>query len=304
VSKVLITGATGFIGSHCILPLLERGFEVHALSTQPGKRQFPDVVWHQANLLDTETIANVLSTVQPTHLLHLAWYVVPGLASNAIESFYWVQASLELLDRFHQQGGERVVFIGSDAEYDSNYGYYSELHTPRHPSTFYGMCKNSLFSLFEAYTHRTGLSGAWARFFSPYGANEHPHRLVPTAICSLLRREPARFSHGRQLRDFLYVQDGADAVVELLTSSMTGAINIASGQPTALKTVITTIARKLDGEDLVLLGAIPPRPDDTPLIVANIARLTDELKWQPKYSLDTGLDKTIEWWTDQLAIAN
>ncbi len=300
MSKVLITGATGFIGSHCLLPLLAKGFEVHAISSQPCKNQSADVVWHQVNLLDVETIAKLIFTVQPTHLLHLAWYVLPGNASSAIESFYWVQASLELLKQFHEQGGERVVFVGSDYEYDWNYGYCSEVVTPRNPSTFYGACKNSLFSLFEAYTHRTGLSAAWARFFSPYGANEHPQRLVPTAICALLGREPARFSHGQQLRDFLYVEDGADALVELSNSSITGAINIASGQPTALKTVISTIASKLDGEDLVLLGAIPPRPNDTPLVVADIRRLTDELGWKPKYSLDTGLDKTIEWWQAHL----
>jgi nucleoside-diphosphate-sugar epimerase len=296
MSKVLITGATGFIGSHCILPLLAQGFEVHAISSAPCEHQSADVVWHQANLLDVETISKLIFTVQPTHLLHLAWYVIPGNASSAIESFYWVQASLELLKQFHEQGGERVVFVGSDYEYDWNYGYCSEAVTPRNPSTFYGTCKNSLFSLFEAYTHSTGLSGAWARFFSPYGANEHPQRLVPTAICSLLKREPARFSHGKQIRDFLYVQDGADALVALLHSSITGAINIASGQPTALKTVISSIAHKLNGEDLILLGAIPPRPNDTPLVVADIRRLTNELGWQPQYSLDTGLDKTIEWW--------
>jgi nucleoside-diphosphate-sugar epimerase len=300
MSRVLITGATGFIGGHCILPLLAKGFEVHAISSEPNENQSADVVWHQVNLLDLDTIAKQIASVQPTHLLHLAWYVLPGKASSAIESFYWVQASLELLKQFHEQGGERVIFVGSDAEYDSNYGYYSEAFTPRNPHTFYGVCKNSLFSLFEAYTHKTGLSGAWARFFNPYGPNEHPQRLVPTAICSLLDREPARCSHGQQIRDFLYVEDGADALVSLLNSSIAGAINIASGQPTALKTVISTIARKLDGEDLVLLGAIPPRPNETPLIVADISRLTNELGWQPKYSLDTGLDKTIEWWADHL----
>lgn len=298
MSKVLITGATGFIGQHCLSPLSAAGFEVHAISTQPiSTHHFADVVWHQVDLLDVESISKLLSIVQPTHLLHLAWYVLPGTDYfSAIENFAWVRASLELLQQFHDRGGERVVFVGSDAEYDSNYGYYSEVFTPRHPSTFYGKCKNSLYSLFEAYTHKTGMSGAWARFFNPYGPNEHPQRLVPTAICALLDRQPARFSHGRQIRDFLYVQDGADALVALLNSSITGAINIASGQPTALTTVISTVARHLNGEDLVLLGAIPPRPNDPPLVVADINRLTNELGWQPQNSLETGLVKTIEWW--------
>ncbi len=295
--KVLITGATGFIGSHCLAPLLARGYEVHALSSQISARHQADVVWHQADLLDNEQIAHLMAVVQPTHLLHLAWYILPGTDYfSAIENFAWVQASLELLQQFHDRGGERVVFVGSDAEYDANYGYCSTVHTPRNPSTFYGKCKNSLYSLFEAYIHQTGLSGAWARFFCPYGPHEHPQRLIPTAICALLDRQSARFSHGRQIRDFLYVQDCADALVTLLDSSMTGAINIASGQPTSLSTAISTIARKLNGEDLVLMGALPPRANDPPLVVADVRRLTDELGWQPQHSLETGLERTIEWW--------
>ena len=118
MSKVLITGATGLIGSHCLLPLLAKGFEVHATSSLSCEHQSADVRWHQVNLLEIETIAQLLSTVQPTHLLHLAWYVLPRNAASAIESFYWVQTSLELLRQFHEQGGERVVFVGSDYEYD------------------------------------------------------------------------------------------------------------------------------------------------------------------------------------------
>jgi nucleoside-diphosphate-sugar epimerase len=302
MNKVLVTGATGFIGSHCLSPLLAKGFEVHALSSQPPQdlTAAGDIQWHHANLLDVEAIAKLVSTVQPSHLIHLAWYVVPGMAATAIESFDWVQASLELLKQFYQQGGERVVFVGSDAEYDNRYGYCSELLTPRHPSTFYGRCKNSLFSLFEAYNHQTELSGAWVRFFSPYGPREHPRRLVPSVICSLLNRQPAHCSHGKQIRDFIYVQDAADALVVLLNSSVTGAINIASGSPTSLAFVINEIARRLNGEDLIRLGAIPPHPHDTPLVVADVRRLTHEVGWQPKHSLETGLDRTIEWWEAHL----
>jgi nucleoside-diphosphate-sugar epimerase len=300
MNKVLITGATGFIGSHCLIPLLTRNFEIHAVSSMPHNDASTPVIWHQSNLLDLEKISKLIATVKPTHLLHLAWYVTPAKASGAIESFSWVQASLELLKQFHYHGGERVVFVGSEYEYDLNYGYCSESLTPKNPSTFYGICKSSLCLLFEAYSHKTGLSSAWARFFSPYGPNEHIQRLVPTVIRSLLKREPARCSHGKQIRDFLYVQDGAEGLVTLLDSPISGQINIASGQPTTLRTVIAEIARQLDGENLVLLGAIPPLPSDTPLVVADIRRLNNELGWQPKFSLEAGLEKTIEWWKQHL----
>jgi nucleoside-diphosphate-sugar epimerase len=300
MNKILLTGASGFIGYHCMRPLLERGFEVHAISSKLQAHKGSDVIWHQADLLDIEVISKLIAVVQPTHLLHLAWYVTPGKAASSLDNFLWVQASLELLRQFYEHGGQRVVFVGSDYEYDWNYGFCSEFLTPRNPSTFYGACKNALYSLFEGYTHRVGLSGAWGRFFSLYGSNEHPARLVPTVIHSLLKREPARCSHGNQIRDYLYVQDAADALIALLDSQVTGPVNIASGQPIALKGVISEIARKLDGENLILLGAIPAHSNDTHLVVADINRLTNELGWKQRYNLDEGLEQTIEWWKTHL----
>src|SRR4030095_228074 len=73
--RVLVTGASGFVGWHCLAPLLARGYEVHAVST--GARQDPDIRWHQANLLDPMQTSSLLAEVRPTHLLHLAWVVTP-----------------------------------------------------------------------------------------------------------------------------------------------------------------------------------------------------------------------------------
>lgn len=303
MNKVLLTGATGFTGQHCILPLLKRGFEIHAVSSGSLPNQVnidSGLIWHQVNLLDLEKIPKLISSIQPTHLMHLAWCATPGEWATSLDNFTWVQASLEIVRQFCEAGGKRAVLVGSDYEYDVNYGFCSEHLTPRNPNTFYGVCKLSLNSLVDAYSQRTGLSSAWARLFYPYGPHEHPNRLVSSVIRSLLKQEPARCSHGKQIRDFLYVQDAADALATVLDSQATGSINIASGQPTTLKTVISTIAKKLQSEDLVLLGAIPPRPNEAPLILADVSRLTNELGWQQQYSLDEGLEKTIKWWKKHL----
>jgi nucleoside-diphosphate-sugar epimerase len=301
--KVLLTGATGFIGQHCIRPLLANGFAVHAVgSRSPKARSDGDaaVVYHQVNLFDFEQIAQVMQVVQPSHLIHLAWCVKPGEWANSLDNFRWVQASLELVRQFREAGGKRAVLIGSDAEYDQNYGFCAERITPCHPDTLYGVCKVSLSALVAAYAQRTGFSLAWARCFGVYGPHEHPQRLVSSVIRALLKQEAARCSHGRQIRDFLYVQDVADAIAALLVSSVTGAINIASGQPTPLQRVILTIAAQLGREDLVQLGALPPASHEVPLLVADIRRLTDEVGWHPQFTLDNGIDRTIEWWKTHL----
>jgi nucleoside-diphosphate-sugar epimerase len=124
-------------------------------------------------------------------------------------------------------------------------------------------------------------------------------------VQSLLRGEPARCSHGNQIRDFLHVEDAAAAFVALLDAeTVAGAVNIASGRPVALKDLIGSIAVELGREDLIRLGAVPAQANEPPLLLADVARLRDEVGWQPRYTLETGLAQTVEWWRRALFSVN
>jgi nucleoside-diphosphate-sugar epimerase len=156
--------------------------------------------------------------------------------------------------------------------------------------------------LTSAFTAGTGMTSAWGRVFFLYGPYEHPERLVASVVRSLLAGEPARCSHGNQIRDYLFAQDVADAFVALLDSNLTGPVNIASGQPVALKDIVTRIGSLVGRADLIRLGAIPPAATDTPLVVADVTRLSRELAWRPRFDLDRGLERTIAWWRDQILL--
>ncbi|TKB87989.1 MAG: NAD(P)-dependent oxidoreductase [Nitrospira sp.] len=301
MKTVLVTGGTGFIGSHCLAPLVARGFEVHAVTSRNINDQGAGVTWHRANLLDVESIGPLFERVRPTHLLHLAWYVVPGKVMTSEASFDWVASSLEMMKAFSRATGVRLVISGSSYEYDWNYGYCNEVLTPKTANTVYGHCKNALRLLMESYAQTHGMTCAWPRIFFLYGPNEHPDRLVSSVIRSVLREQDARCSHGNQIRDYLFVQDVADALVALLDSDVEGAVNIGAGQPTTLREIVTTAGRMMGRPDLIKLGAIPSRANDTPLVMADVGRLTDTLGWKPKYSLEEGLRDTIEWWRTELA---
>jgi nucleoside-diphosphate-sugar epimerase len=299
MKKVLVSGAPGFIGRHCLPLLGARGFEVHAITPDAALGELGEVVWHRADLLSSQQVQKLLTEVKPSHLLHLAWFTTPGKYWSSLENVRWLQASLELLQAFGRNGGERVVVAGTCAEYDWRHGYCSEAQTPLLPSTLYGICKHSLQQVLAAWAEKTGVSAAWGRIFFLFGPFEHPARLVPYVIRSLLKGEPAECSHGNQIRSFLYVRDVAEAFVELLASQVSGPVNIDSGQPVALKEIIYKIAESLKRPELIRLGARPAPAHEPPLLVGDARRLFTEVNWRPRYDLDQALAETIQWWRAQ-----
>src|ERR1700687_3204075 len=190
MNRVLLTGAGGFVGHHCLSALLAQGYEVHAVETRTNASpELPGVRWHGADLLDRRQIYSLLAGVRPTHLLHCAWYAVPGKNWTAGENFRWVEGGLHLLEAFADQGGRRIVSVGSCAEYDWRDGHCSERTTALNPATTYGVCKHAFQLLLSAFSEHANLSSAWGRLFFLYGPHEPHERLVASAIQSILREQ-------------------------------------------------------------------------------------------------------------------
>ena len=299
MQRVLVTGATGFIGKHTLPLLLSRGFEVHAVSSKFIQSD-DNYFWHQTDLLKFDQIKDLISQVAPSHLLHFAWYTEQKKYWSSPKNLPWLQSSLVLLDAFKNNGGKRAVFAGTCAEYEWKFSTYFENKTPLNPNTLYGACKHSLQTVLDSYSRETQLSTAWGRIFFLFGPEEHPDRLVSFIIKSLLKNKIASCSRGDQLRDFLYVEDVAFAFVSILQSDIEGPINIGSGNAITVKDLILKIGIKLDKCHLIKFNAIPTPKDDPHQLVANITKLAKEVKWAPKYNLDAGIDKTIHWWRKRL----
>lgn len=214
-------------------------------------------------------------------------------------NFKWVQASLELFQNFVDQNGQGFVGTGTCAEYDWNYGFCSEFNTRINPHTLYGTCKSSLQKMIEHFAKQTGVSQSWERIFFLYGPHEALKRLA-SVVTSSLQNKPAKCSHSNQIRDFLHVQDVANAFVKLLENDIQGSVNIGPGKPVVLKTVIYQIAKELGKPESVNLDALPTQESDPPLLVANIRRPTREVGWNPTISLEKGLSETIKWWKQEI----
>jgi nucleoside-diphosphate-sugar epimerase len=294
--RILVTGGTGFIGRHCLQPLLERGYEVHAVSSRHGHLGPPRVHQHVCDLLNTTATDELIGRVAPTHLLHFAWFAEATSYLTSPLNLRWLQASLALMESFHRHAGQRAVIAGTCAEYDWRAGYCSEGRTPLIPNTLYGTCKASLHAAIEAWARGVDLSVAWGHLFFVYGPGQEPPRLVPSVIRSLLRGEDAPCSEGTQIRDFQHVIDAASSFVALLDSPVYGAVNIASGRPVTVRDLVWRIGERLHAQHLLQFGARATRASDPPVVAADVDRLRNEVGWSDAFDLESGLDDTIRWW--------
>ncbi len=298
MSRVLVTGATGFIGAGTLDPLLRAGFEVHAVSSQGTTALSPrEVCWERADLHDPAQTEQLLARVAPTHLLHLAWYAEPGLFWRSPENVRWVEASLRLLRAFAESGGQRVVMAGTCAEYAWEARTVCvEGETPCDPATLYGASKHALRLIAECYAQEAGLSFAWGRVFFVFGPREAPSRLGGSVARAIALGEPALCSHGEQVRDFLYSEDLADAFVALLRSPAAGPVNLASGRPVRIRHLVQALAEAGCRPDLPRFGALEASAAEPAELSADVTRLREEVGWVPPATLEQRAADTIAWW--------
>lgn len=297
-NRVLVTGASGFIGRACLAPLQQSGFEVHAVSTQE-RADANGIRWHRVDLLESGA-TELLETLRPSHLLHLAWCAKPGEFWASEDNFLWLTASQDLFRSFYATGGKRALGVGTCAEYQWVESDCDEQLTPPHPDTIYGRCKLAASLILEAAASAAGGSAAWARLFLPYGPGEPASRFLPSLVHGLLNNSPVPCSHGNQVRDLIFVDDAARGLVALLCCKATGTFNLGTGQAASLRQVADLVITRLGHRELVQFGARPAPTGDPQRVVANMTRTISATGWQPTVSLEQGIDHTIAHWRKQL----
>jgi nucleoside-diphosphate-sugar epimerase len=299
MKRVVVTGASGFIGCQTLKLLNKSGYEVCAITSDiKNKLTIEGVHWEEINLLNKEDIKPILEKFNPTDFLHFAWDATPGKYTNSEENLKWVRASIDMLILFKNNGGKRFVFAGTCFEYDLKYGYLIENTTPTNPSSLYGTCKLSFENIAQKYCLNNDIKFITGRIFYLYGERENSRRVIPYVINCLLNNETAYCSHGNQVRDFLNVKDVASAFVEILKSDVEGVVNIGSGNAIKLREILLKIGEKLEKKQLINFGDENTPMNEPEMIVANINKLKNETNWVQKYDLNSGLDETINWWME------
>ena len=299
--RVLLTGASGFVGRETLAALARRDVETIAVSRERPPL-LGSVDWRRIDLLDASTLERSLACIRPDIVVHLAWTVEPGLFWTAPANLDWVAATLHLCKAAHRAGARRLVGVGTCNEYAWPLtGNCNENSTASRPSSLYSACKDATRRVLEAFGSSVGLEVAWARPFYLFGVGERTDRLVPYIARALAMGEPALCSSGSVIRDYMDVRDAGEALTALALSNVTGAVNIGSGTGVAVAEIARILGDLAGRPDLVKIGAFPDRDNEPARIVADVSRLRDEVGFGPARGLEAGLRDAFTYWAHREA---
>lgn len=302
MKRLLITGASGFVGRHCVKIAVERGYEVYAVTS--GKSNIHESVvydnlqWITANLLDPKNISDLMQQISPSHILHTAWVTDHGSYWTSPTNLDWLAFGTRLSRLFAECGGERFVSVGTCAEYDWSHGFMVEGLTPENPATFYGKIKLAHHHTLMAASSQLGFSASTGRIFFAYGPYENPSRFIPSLSKALALGSEAAMGTGEYFRDFMHVQDVANGLLFLLDSHLTGSCNISSGRPYRLIDIGQELAEVSGKPDLLKPGSMISSKYEPPMIVGCNAKLIST-GWSPTINLRQGLHDAYAWWATQ-----
>jgi len=286
--RVLVTGATGFIGQHLPALLQARGFETH-ITARGALPETAGITTHGVDLLRQDEAQRLIKDIRPDIIIHTAWYVAHGRFWTAPENTDWLEASTALAAYAAEAGTRRFVGLGTCAEYATEAGddaYPWPETRPIAPATPYGEAKATLARRLKEMTEgRARFSFAWARLFHLFGPGENPARLVPSIMLALREGREAQCASGRPVRDFISTQNAAAAITALATSQVTGPVNIGSGAPISIAAMARLIAEITGRPYLLRLGALPDRPNEPPYMVGHTGRLRREVGFTAPVSL-------------------
>lgn len=302
--KALVTGGTGFIGAHLLRVLLAEGCDVTVIVRPTSDRSrivalLPSIRIVEADLADARAYEGALRELSADVCFHLAWFAEPGEYLTSPRNLDSLATSLVLARVLGAVRCPRLVAIGTCFEYDTAPGLLSEDSTLC-PATLYAQTKDALRRVLTMFAPQYGISFAWARLFYQYGEFEHRGRLVPTVVRALLRGELAQTTLGEQRRDYLHAEDVARALWTVGESGTEGVVNIGSGAALRVRDLVEAVARAVGRPELVQFGAIP-RPSGDPDVVCAANDRLARLGWRPLINLSDGIERTVDWWRQQLA---
>ncbi|XXJ20088.1 NAD-dependent epimerase/dehydratase family protein [Desulfovibrio caledoniensis] len=264
--KILVTGATGFIGNHIVKALIRRNLDIVATGRDNDK--LASAEW----AADVETVPLDITAPpkdlfnklgSPTHCIHLAWGSLSNFKSDDHATLH-LPANLAFLSQLIDGGLKNLLVSGTCFEYGLQEGELTE-RTPAKPHVAYGIAKNALREELEARSRSFACRLQWARLFYLYGPGQNQRTLfaqLQKAIDG--KRDSFDMSGGEQVRDYLHVTEVADALADIaLHPTFCGIVNVCSGRNSTLRTLVEEYISERNVSLRLNLG-VYPYPDWEP----------------------------------------
>ncbi|MDT4952904.1 MAG: hypothetical protein QOJ02_1042 [Acidobacteriota bacterium] len=301
--RLLVTGATGFLGAHLLQRLSGENVSV-AILVRPGANAWriehlrPRLTEITGDLKEPRAFADAVREFAPEAVAHLAWSGVGNRHRNDLSQVEDnLFSSLELFKIAREAGCRVWLALGSQAEYGPLNARISE-DAPTRPTTLYGAAKLSACVLSEQLCKQLDVRFVWLRLFSSYGPMDEPGWMIPHLILKLLARERPSLTKGTQRWDYIYAADVAEAIyLTLITPEASGVFNLGSGEAHTLRHIVERVRDLIDPSLPLGFGEVPFREDQVMHLEADIARLR-ALGWSARVPLEEGLAKTVEWYRD------
>jgi nucleoside-diphosphate-sugar epimerase len=269
--RILLTGASGFVGRQVARALIEAGHEL-AVTMRPGGLSRSGIGAHEAHVIETPDLFAEGESWWAAHMagvdtvIHSAWYVEPGKYLDSPRNVDCVAGSLRLADAAKRAGIGQFIGIGTCFEYRlPNDRITAE--APLGPVTLYAAAKLALYHMLQRRFAESATRLTWARLFYLFGGGEHPARLFPTLHRKLAAGETIELSSGDKIRDFLDVAEAGSMIARVAENEQAGVVNICSGKPVTIREIAEEIADFYNRRDLLRFGTATVHPRDPQAVV-------------------------------------
>lgn len=274
--KILLTGASGFVGRQVARALIEAGHGL-AVTMRPGGLERSGVGADEADVIETSDLFSESEDWWSSHMtgvdavIHAAWYVEPGKYLDSPRNVDCVAGSLRLADAARRAGVGQFIGIGTCFEYRLPNAHITA-DAALGPVTLYAAAKLALYHMLERRFAESATQLTWARLFYLFGVGEHPARLFPMLHRKLAGGETVELSSGDKVRDFLDVAEAGSMIARAVESEQTGVVNICSGKAVTIREIAEEIADLHGRRDLLRFGTASVHPRD-PFAVVGVPNI-------------------------------
>lgn len=293
--RALITGGSGFVGSHLARKLRAGGCSIVATSRDTRHVSEDGFSWVNADLAEHDVARKVIAEARPDVIFHLAGQVSAspevGLVVPAFRSL--LSSTVNVLSVAAELNHVPVVLLGSITEPPAD----GMLACPKSP---YAAAKWAASGYGRMFHQLYGTPVVIVRLFMAYGPRQAPEKLIPSVILSLKRSVPPRLSSGAFRGDWVFIDDAIDGIVRAAASPACygRTVDIGTGKLSSIRDVVSLVQHEIAGGVDPVWGAVPDRPGENEMI-ADTRRTERLLGWKAETSLGSGLKKTVHWYLNE-----